>query len=768
MSKTIGTLVKGPEAVGDFVMALARDLAGNVWVGTEDRGVLRGTPEGVWTQFTTQDGLGDDNGYAICCDRLGRVWVGQLNHGVAVFNGEAWKTYDVLDGPLGERIFDIACCPTDGDVWMATSAGLSRYSEQTERGPVAPPTGQLGGAGASQDAEQDKEGSRLAPRDEAAGGRWTYFTRADGLPSDQANALAFAPDGTLYVGTQCDGVAIAKPDDNYAKWQVVSALQSDDHYRRPIGKGLPSNLINDVLVASDGTVYVATSLGLAKSKNQGQTWEYIRGRDYADKVKGRVEPPPKTWSPLPKDKLAALLPEDYITCLAEDDTGRLWLGFRQRGAMIVGPKPDQVVSLAPSQDGLKHDWVSSICPMPNGEAWIGGFGQGATRWPATTDKSATPVKDNPASKTDKPETSFPPHPSRAASPTVAELQGWLDRMVANKPAATLPPQPNWGVYRNDEWATRGDWFGRLGNQRATLCAAGSPLDHTLGGDNVWFRIDGAIGPHGTKHEALRHWLHWRKTDERRVLYDPIIGYRREAEWDDHGETYPMSHEGPDVWVAIEVPEGLHQASLYFINPNGHDGANRFRDYLLELKPHAGGSVARADKAPTLARARVQHFWGGVYKSFVVKGPNKYWIKVDRNASFNTIVSGVFLDRIDGPKHPYDVPPLPMMGFDWQPPSMPKYWEDEDASDNVRTIVKIKEAADAARRTTTTPHWHRTIHLLCLRALVADKTTPKEVIGNWRWHLRIWSEKDRKDFDQKMKIAWAIMCRINPGLEKAKL
>ena len=72
----IGKRVEGPAAAGDFIVALARDLDRNVWVGTEDKGVLRGTPNGEWTQFTTQDGLGDDNGYAICCDRLGRVWVG--------------------------------------------------------------------------------------------------------------------------------------------------------------------------------------------------------------------------------------------------------------------------------------------------------------------------------------------------------------------------------------------------------------------------------------------------------------------------------------------------------------------------------------------------------------------------------------------------------------------------------------------------------------------------------------------------------------------
>ena len=40
MSASIGKRVEGPAAAGDFIVALARDLDGNVWVGTEDKGVL--------------------------------------------------------------------------------------------------------------------------------------------------------------------------------------------------------------------------------------------------------------------------------------------------------------------------------------------------------------------------------------------------------------------------------------------------------------------------------------------------------------------------------------------------------------------------------------------------------------------------------------------------------------------------------------------------------------------------------------------------------
>ncbi len=164
--KALPVVVKWEELKppGNQVMALARDNAGNVWAGTEGKGVWRYAPprpkaevrmqndekgeggkqkaettssglrppsppqaaeKGEWKQFTTKDGLGDDYAYSVAVDQQGRVWVGHLNHGVSVFNGTRWQNYDVPYGPIGERIFKIAVCPTDGDVWLATSAGLT-------------------------------------------------------------------------------------------------------------------------------------------------------------------------------------------------------------------------------------------------------------------------------------------------------------------------------------------------------------------------------------------------------------------------------------------------------------------------------------------------------------------------------------------------------------------------------------------------------------------------------------------------------------------
>lgn len=228
-----------------FVTSLCRDHQGRVWIGTEDQGVWRYDPtapvNAAYLHFAAADGPGDDTVYALACDLRGRIWAGTLNHGVAVFNGREWRRFAPPDGPLGCRVFALAVCPTTGGVWMATEAGLARYEQ----------------------------------------GQWAYYTRANGLPSDEATALAFAPNGALYVGTQCDGIAIASPRNGYATWRVVPGPASTPQTLR--GAGLPSGMINCLRVTASGAAWAGTTEGLAHSGDGGHTWHFRRGGDWQDK-----------------------------------------------------------------------------------------------------------------------------------------------------------------------------------------------------------------------------------------------------------------------------------------------------------------------------------------------------------------------------------------------------------------------------------------------------------------------------------------------------
>lgn len=642
---------------GTFVLAMCRDLRGDIWIGAEDKGLFRfdrGARQ--WGQFKAGDGIADDNVYALACDQQGRVWAGTLNRGVSVYNGKEWKNYDFHNGPIGERIFDIEVCPKDGDVWMASSAGLTRYSIRDDK--------------------------------------WLDYTRVDRLPSEQVSALAFDQNGDIYVGTACDGVVIGRASDRYKAW--TQNRSTNGMPLTPTGAGLPVNLINDLLVAKNGVVYAATTAGLAWSNDRGRSWRFIRGEDWADKAKGLRRGPPRGW----KESVAkTLLPEDYVSCLAEDPSGMIWMGFRRKGYAVFNPANLSVQALE-AKGASGRDFARTILPLDQGRAWVGWYKAGAS-----LAQQDIPTRGMPAAG-GKEARAAPADAHSPAFPTPRNAGREHPRLLVFRHALASiqkTPEPHCdadgeakgasAISLGEDWLTTGTWIGRYGRFMHALCAMNPPFDFGTG--TVDAPYDSYIGEHTRKfpfnvqetraefvgdrpipknlmvEDGLRYWIHWLRTDNPRCLQVPerYGGGRRQAEWDDHGEAYPFAWEGPHIFFDLVVSDGSRQAkegekrrhpgvfllSLYFMNKDGHAGNNRFRDYEIIIKPIVGdglfweqkpGWEDRFDALPALAAARVRDFWGGVYKQFLIR-EGEYTIKIGRNYSFNTILSGIFLDKVAG-------------------------------------------------------------------------------------------------------------------------
>jgi len=98
-------------------------------------------------------------------------------------------------------------------------------------------------------------------------GGWSYFTRADGLPSDQFTSVAVDADGTVYAATQCDGLVIASARDNFKSWRHVAG--NEQPILAPTGSGLASNVINDVkvptLIVQEGGYHIDSLEANARS-----------------------------------------------------------------------------------------------------------------------------------------------------------------------------------------------------------------------------------------------------------------------------------------------------------------------------------------------------------------------------------------------------------------------------------------------------------------------------------------------------------------------
>ena len=470
-----------------FIVSVLRDGHGDLWAGTEDKGVWRFDVAGnKWVNYRVKDGLGDDNAYALTVDLLGRMWVGHLNHGVSVWNGQSWRNYNVLQGPLGEHVFALATSPGEGDVWMATNAGLTRYSVKSDS--------------------------------------WTHLTEADGLPTHEISALAFDSVGNLYVGTQSDGLLIGKPDEGFKTWKQVKG--PDAMPETAFGNGLPSNMVNDVLVADDDTIYVATTCGLARSKDFGDKWTFIRGEDWADKLRGLYET--KDLKPLEGALPGQLLREDYVTGLAEDPTGLLWISYRRRGYEIRRPLTDRVAFASAPQnpnEDYKYPYASTLLPLGNFKALVGTYSDGlllAADVPKfVPTKEEQTAYDNQrgwrlAALTANILPTTPKLPLPAKAPTLDELNALLASL---RRVEVLDPDTPFVAALAEDWTTQGDWLGRYGRYWASLNAMVSPNNYLWGAG--WKPIEHAfqISPK-EKSNSLRYWVHWIYTDNHRVLEMP--------------------------------------------------------------------------------------------------------------------------------------------------------------------------------------------------------------------------------------------------------
>jgi len=292
------------------------------------------------------------------------------------------------------------------------------------------------------------------------------------------------------------------------------------------------------------------------------------------------------------------------------------------------------------------------------------------------------------------------------------------------------------------------------------------MDQVLTWDSH-YAVTGSLGPHFEGDDSLRHWIQPGMVNTPRPvsLYSPVDGFRIETTWDDHSETYPPAYDGPDVWVTVTVPEGLHRLSLYVTNKDGHNGGPfTYRDYPVDLLPYRAKMAAAMALKP-LARARILNFQNGMYKSFVVRGPGKYYVRVRRNGSFCTLLAGVFVDKMAGPKVRGDNDPIPsMMNVRYEPP-------DPDApplTSNVPlppppvlTPTQISTLSAArmlwngldSEAAITSP-LALPDRLLAYRASLVSGASDR-LQENWRWRLHFWTEGDRLWFQRNMALAEAM-------------
>lgn len=676
-----------PEKQGRYVASGAIDRRGRIWIGSEDEGLWR-FDGGEWKHITPADGIGENSVYAIACDSLGRIWAGQNRRGVAVYNGEKWKIYDPANGPLGSHVSAIKVCPATaphgaGDVWMVTELGLVRYSISTNS--------------------------------------WSYFTRVEGLPCDQASCLDFDSQGNLYVGLRCDGLAMAQASDDYKTWRTVRGPEEPPP--GATGAGLPCNTINAVLVADTGDVFVATNHGLARSTDHGKQWTFFRGKDWVAKLQDSIDGVPADWKP-PTDP--APMAEDHIVALAQDESGSIWIGYQTKGYQCLDESTLKVLA---SNQSKTADWCAMILPIPGAPPLLGtrGFGLSQVSVPSPT-SGPTKALQIAAGRAEL--------PVAAEAPSAAELNELTARVKA------MPDGAKVAAVLGEDWQTQGDWVGHYGRQNAKLAVnwwINANSDYQIINDYP------TTGPHGGFGSCVGFTL-FANAKSGRCLYFPALGHRMQSEWNDNGGRDMPNFEGPDLWVGVAVPAGVHRVSL-FIHDVGHNsGSDRRRDYTIQVKPYVD-SVEAAQHQPTLVDERVMPSENPAYRTFLLS-QGSYWIRLASDYSQMVSLQGVFFDlpNFTAPQENDSVASI-LYGIPYAPPQPGP--ENASESPQLHAARALWSALDA--KYGAAPAMQLPYRIRAYRAAIAGGADAN-LLTNWRWNLHLWTPEDRAEFEKVMAQA----------------
>ncbi len=123
------------ELAGGAVTAMAQAVDGAVWLGTENRGVLR--YDGAnWQVFDARDGMPADRVLSVASAHDGSIWVGTVGGAVRFTASEEastaeghWRVRQVFteENGLPSNLVTSVCISNDGAVWLGTAWGVARY-----------------------------------------------------------------------------------------------------------------------------------------------------------------------------------------------------------------------------------------------------------------------------------------------------------------------------------------------------------------------------------------------------------------------------------------------------------------------------------------------------------------------------------------------------------------------------------------------------------------------------------------------------------------
>lgn len=236
------------------IMCLLEDQADALWVGTSGGGLAKwkdGRFESVPLHF--QDGGGEII-TALAKDVAGCIWVG-TRAGLRLIRGGEVQEVEALKG-LSKEVIRALLWDRSGGMWIATARGLYEYREGRLSG-CAGPAGQVNIIAHCLLADQRGglwasigDGKVLCRRE----GEWKTYDQSDGLPFAFVSCLTEDANGTVWAGSLDSGLYFLEA----GKFKAIK--QAD---------GLSADDIRSLKLDREGNLWVGTRTGGLNRLTQG-------------------------------------------------------------------------------------------------------------------------------------------------------------------------------------------------------------------------------------------------------------------------------------------------------------------------------------------------------------------------------------------------------------------------------------------------------------------------------------------------------------------
>lgn len=297
--------------------ALLLDRTGTLWIGTSGDGLVR-CRDGKFEFFRRQDGLANDRVLSLAESEDGSLWVGTVD-GLSQLSDVKFPILSVPEGLVSDACLSVAPSPSGG-IWAGTPNGVSHYSDGHFTN-----YGLNGGDGFT---------SRWIKRVFVAHNGDVYFMGArkniDRFRGGQVIASWTNNVWPRAMAEDSKGILVALADD-------LMRLENNQlvPFRLANGDSVSAQWINDLLVTTDDSVWIAANDGVKRVKS------------------GRLE----TVSD--PNKQAAFL------VLCQDENGDVW-GSQSAGLTRFKNGAMQVVG---RDHGLHENLVRAIVPDQFGDFW---------------------------------------------------------------------------------------------------------------------------------------------------------------------------------------------------------------------------------------------------------------------------------------------------------------------------------------------------------------------------------------------------------------